>query len=138
MANNEVSKIHKSLRLEVQSKVQRKNNSIRRNAECAAKKMYKLLRPTLVMHLVRGNHLYFKLDETQQLLCFVAEHDEFSISEPLPNAEPSFKMACPHRKKRSKLLKDDQALFDRFYIRKLATLFNLEALNHQEYNMLHM
>lgn len=137
MANeSKFSKIHKALRIEVSTKTQRKNKSISRSAKSAAKKMYKMLRPTLVMHLVRGNSLYFKLDENQELLIYVTEgNDYFS---PDPSTAPTFKMACPHRKKRSALVERDCNYFDRVYINELAALFNLEKLDHQQYSALRL
>ena len=136
MANNQFNKIHTSLRLEVQNKVQRKNKSIRKNAQNAAKRMYKELRPTLVMHLVRGNSLHFKLDEELELLIYVSKASEFDT--PQPSTAPTIKLACMNRKKRNKLSPDDRSLFDKIYISELKSLFNLESLSRDEYNLLRL
>ena len=136
MANNQFNKIHTSLRIEVQNKVQRKNKSIRKNAQNAAKRMYKELRPTIVMHLVRGNNLHFKLDEELELLIYVSKASEFDT--PQPSTAPTIKLACMNRKKRNKLSPDDRSLFDKIYISELKSLLNLESLNRDEYNLLRM
>lgn len=136
MANNQFNKIHTSLRIEVQNKVQRKNKSIRKNAQNAAKRMYKELRPTIVMHLVRGNNLHFKLDEELELLIYVSKASEFDT--PQPSTAPTIKLACMNRKKRNKLSPNDRSLFDKIYISELKSLLNLESLNRDDYNLLRM
>ena len=138
MANkeNKFDKVHKALRIEVATKTQRKNASIRRNAECAAKKIYKMLRPTIVMQKVRGNSLFFKLSDGVELFIYITnEGNPFC---PADSAPPTVKMACTHRKKRSKLTPEDRKLFDKIYAEELAGYFNLKTLDCNEYHVLNV
>lgn len=139
MANKEDKFIqaHKALRIEVTTKTQRKNASIRRNAKWAAKKMYKSIRPTLVMHLVRENSVFFKLGEGCLELFIYIANDRNSF-EPDNSTPPTIKMACPHRKKRNKLIPEDRKLFDKTYIEELAKYFNIETLDYEEYRKLNV
>ena len=138
MANNNTkfSKLQKNLRSEISLKTQRKNASIRRTAECAAKKLYKAIRPTIVMHKVRGNELFLKLDESLELLIYISHANDFELFGPGDSADPHIKMACPGRKKRAKLFQKDRELFDRIYIEEVRQIFNLDALNQQEYQQI--
>ena len=134
MANkeNKFTKAHKSLRVEVFNKTQRKNRSISRNAKLAAKRLYKEIRPTIVMHLVKGNSLFFKLDESLELFIYIA--NDGNPFYPSDSAAPTIKLSCFGRKKRGKLINKDRKMFDQIYITELAGYLNVEALDTQEYH----
>lgn len=136
MANkkDKFSKVHSALRVEVFNKTQRKLKSIHRFAKWAAKEMYKEIRPTIVMHLVRGNSVFFKLDEGLELFGYISSDNNPFY--PGNTAAPTFKMACPRKRKRDKLMPEDRKLFDKIYAEELAKYFNIEALDHEEYRML--
>ena len=124
---------HRSLNAEVAYRIQRKNNSIRRNAKYAAKRMYKDLRPTIVMHRVRGNSLFFKINENLDLLiCFAKNWDVFFENN---SGNPHAQLACPRRKKRNKLTQEERNMFDKIYIEELANYLNVDALTYDEYYM---
>lgn len=132
--NNKFTKAQKALRVEVFNKTQKKNKSISRNAKWAAKRLYNEIRPTIVMHLVRGNSIFFKLDENVEL-CIYFTHDGNPFC-PDSSADPAIKLSCFGRKKRGKLIQNDRKLFDKIYAEELAGYLNVEALNTEEYHQM--